>query len=815
MLSKILAKMTAENNSSKLSDYDVIIRETLGLLEWPKLCEIISNFTSTKQGEIHCKSLLPSDKLSTGLHLISETIEIGELEEAIEGGISFNGVFDISESLKVCKKQGVISGEELINIASTLGAARRLRKLIYDIETRPAFTRLLSNFSTLPDLEKILKFGIEEGGYVSDRASPRLAELRKRLLLLKSNKRDSLQELLRRFSPAFQDTTIGDRAGRSVLSLKKGYIGKIKGLVHDRSSSGNTFFIEPQEIISLENNITSVSSEVREEEFRLLKKWSYLVGDNFFEISHLNHTILKIDLALTRYRYSKWLKAVPPILKEDSDSAFSIEGLCHPLLLSMQLLGKSHSVVPISIEVPSDKKVVAITGPNTGGKTVTLKSLGLAVLMSRSGLFIPCKTRPVLPWISHVFADIGDEQSIDQNLSTFSGHVVRIKNILNLLKDLSGASLVLLDEVGAGTDPAEGTVLATSLLKILADRVRLTFATTHFGELKSLKYTDTRFENASVAFDSETLKPTFHLQWGIPGRSNALVIARRLGLDSEVLDTAYKLSGPESIEDINEIILGLERQRNRQQLAAEAAANLLAKTELLHEELLNRWEEQTKYSAKEEAKKRKQLEKSILEGQKEVRILINRLRDKSADGETARSSGLRLKDLQRENTKKKVNYAFNEWQPQLGERVRLVALEKAGEIVDISEDGLNVTVLCGLFRAKVHLRDLESLDGRKANPKIQEPKIEIQSKKIPHSLSETKITRNTIDIRGLRVHEAESLVEEKMRNLSGPFWVVHGIGTGKLKKGLRNWLSSLSYVERFEDADKSEGGYGCTVVWLR
>jgi DNA mismatch repair protein MutS2 len=502
---------------------------------------------------------------------------------------------------------------------------------------------------------------------------------------------------------------------------------------------------------------------------------------------------------------------VPAILDEEENTLFEIKDFRHPLLVWNDFHEKKNRVVPTSFDVSANLKVVAITGPNTGGKTVALKSIGLAVLMAKAGLLLPCTGSPRLPWCKNILADIGDEQSLQQNLSTFSGHILRISRILDAIDSFPGTTLVLLDEVGAGTDPTEGTALAMALLKIMADRARLTIATTHFGQLKALKYSDSRFENASVSFDSETIQPTFHLQWGIPGRSNAIEISKRLGLDEQVIKSAQKFINPENVENVNQVIQGLEKQRERQQSAAEDAAALLAKTELLHEELLNSWQKQRQQSEEFNEQGRFKLESSIRDGQKEVRHLIKRLRDQNASGETARIAGQRLRQMEKGYRSDRRIQHITSWTPKIGEKVRLSSIGKAGEIISFSDDGMQLTVLCGVFRSKVSLTEVESLDGQKAEIN---PLVQVKTSQVRKNLSLVRTKKNTLDVRGLRVHEAEGVIEEKLRHCSGALWVVHGIGSGKLKKGLRKWLDSLSYIEKVADAEPHDGGLGCSVVWM-
>ncbi len=788
-----------------------IIFESLNLLEWPTVCRHLSTFAVTEQGRKKCNSFSLPSNISLSQELLCQTLEIGSLDSSLEGGVPFQGVHDLENILMICSKGGVATGEDLLKVAETLRAARKLRKLIFDQLTRPRLSELLKDIVTLPDLQKLLEFGLDEGGRIADRASTKLSELRRHGNAVRLKRKDILQDILRKYSGLLQDNFVSERYGRPVLAFKAGTSDKVTGMVHDSSASGNTIYLEPQAVISIGNRLAKIDSEISDEERKLLSNWSKEVGINASAIANLGEILIQIEFSLARARYSKWLNGVPAILEEEENTLFEIKDFRHPLLSWNDFHEKKTTVVPTSFDVSPSLKVVAITGPNTGGKTVALKSIGLAVLMAKAGLLLPCKGLPRLPWCKHILADIGDEQSLQQSLSTFSGHILRISRILDVIASSPGTTLVLLDEVGAGTDPTEGTALAMALLKIMADRARLTIATTHFGELKALKYSDSRFENASVSFDSETIKPTFRLQWGIPGRSNAIEISKRLGLDAEVIKSAQKFINPQSVDNVNQVIKGLEEQRERQQSAAEDAASLLAKTELLHEELLDSWQKQRQRSDTVNEKGRFNLESSIREGQREVRELIKRLRDQNANGETARVAGQRLRQLEKGSRRNRGIQNRPNWIPKIGEKVRLSSIGKAGEIISFSDDGMQLTVLCGVFRSTVDLSDIESLDGQKASLKTV---INVNTSKVRKNFSLIRTKKNTLDVRGLRVHEAESVIEEKLRTCSGALWVIHGIGSGKLKKGLRQWFNTLSYIKKVADAEPFDGGAGCSVLWM-
>ncbi|MEY4354617.1 MAG: hypothetical protein RLZZ609_2858 [Cyanobacteriota bacterium] len=812
---------------------DGIQAEALELLEWPRLCGQVASFAATAAGKRHCQALPLGGSAAESQELLAETSELLALDGLLEGGLTFQGVADLGHTVALCAKGGTAGGEDLLAVATTLAAARRLRRQIDEPVLRPVTTALVDDLRTFPELEQRLQFCLEEGGRVADRANPALQGLRRQLAGVRAERRERLQELLRRWAPSLQDTVIAERNGRPVLAVKAAAASQLAGLVHDSSASGSTVFLEPQSVIPLGNRIRELEGQERELELAVLAELSALVGEQAEALHHLQTVLLRLEAALARARYGAWLGAVRPELATDPLAPWTLESLRHPLLLWQERRDEGQPVVPVSVRVAEPVRVVAITGPNTGGKTVTLKAVGLAALMARAGLFLPCSGSPRLPWCARVLADIGDEQSLQQNLSTFSGHIRRIARILEalareqgsqevFLSPAPGASLVLLDEVGAGTDPTEGTALAIALLRQLAERAHLTIATTHFGELKALKYADPRFENASVAFDVDTLSPTYHLQWGIPGRSNALAIAARLGLEPAVLQEAEVLLAPRGEGDVNAVIAGLESQRQRQQEAAEEAAALLARTELLHEELLERWQQQKEQSAELQEQRRQELERSIRAGQGEVRRLIRRLRQAgraqpTEAGEAARQVGQRLRKLEEAHRPTPERREHQGWLPKVGERVRVLSLGKAGEVLALADDGRELTVRCGVMRLTLELAAIEGLHGEKPTPpEPRQPVVAVRSRRNPASRGpEVRTERNTVDVRGLRVHEAEAAVEERLRGANGPLWVIHGIGTGKLKRGLRAWLETVPYVERVSDAEQGDGGQGCSVVWVK
>ena len=801
-----------ENNHPKyLNPNRSISDESINLLEWDTLKTHLSSFASTKMGQRAILGFDIPSEFEVSKRLLNETIEINNLENQLEKSISFSGVFDITRNIEICSKGGVIGSSDLLEIAETISVAREFKKILIDFEKRPFISSLTKDLSDNSNIEKILKNGIESNGRISDRASNKLADLRREVLSKKLERKILIDQFIQRNLSFIQDTTIGDRFGRPVLAVKVQFVEKFKGIIHDSSSSGNTIYFEPETVVSKGNKIASLEAMVTGEEFKLLQKWSSIISDNSENLIAMTGILLRLENALTRARYSKWIGGKIPIFEKNP--IVSLIGFSHPLLIWENK--KKGASVPVAVDfhITRNIKVVAITGPNTGGKTAALKGLGLALLMARAGLFIPSKNNPTIPFCPNIFVDIGDDQSLEENLSTFSGHISRIKKILESLHHKNGLSVVLLDEIGSGTDPFEGTALAIALLKEFAEKSDITLATTHYGDIKALKYSDPRFENVSVAFDEESLKPKYILNWGIPGRSNALSISKRIGLDEGILNEAANYLKPKEVENINNIIKGLEEEKIKQQKSAEAAAELIARTEILHDELKGNYEFQKLNAEKIQQNERYKLSKHIISAKKEVINLIKKLRDQNANGDDSRLIGNRLKEIENEHLSQKNIEKSISWNPQKGDFIKIKSLNSIGQITDLDKKGEFFEVTCGSFRSTLTLNDFEGINGEK--PNFKNSKIEINSSREDFSFSKIRTSKNTIDVRGLRVHEAEVIIEDKIRKFHGPLWIVHGIGTGKLKQGLRTWLSGLNYVDKIEDAAPNEGGLGCSIVWIK
>ncbi|EDX75116.1 MutS2 family protein [Coleofasciculus chthonoplastes PCC 7420] len=820
----------------------MIQSETLELLEWQRLCQHLATFAATKLGAIASRHLHPPATLAESLHLLAQTKEVYQLECQLTSGWTFEGIQDIGDALERAERQGILSGEDLLAIATTLAGVRRLRRLIDDQEDIPVLNQLVADIRTYPELEQEIHRCIDERGDVTDRASPKLAEIRQHSKSLRDRIYQTLQNIVQRQGGALQQPLITQRGDRFVLPVKAPQKDSVSGIVHDASSTGATLYIEPHAIVGLGNQLKTYQRREQAEAEAVRRVLTEQVAAVKPDLEQVLAVATRLDLATAKARYSLWLQANPPrFIDPNQRESITLRQLRHPLLVWQYQHEEDAPVVPITIQIQPQIKVVAITGPNTGGKTVTLKTLGLAALMAKVGLFVPAKEPVELPWFEQILADIGDEQSLEQSLSTFSGHIRRISRILEELENCRApwrvstdggeddlaqrepdtphptSALVLLDEIGAGTDPAEGSALAIALLNYLADHAQLTVATTHYGELKALKYQDERFENASVEFNDVTLSPTYRLLWGIPGRSNALTIAERLGLKSDVVSLAQTLVGGSS-EDVNQVISGLEAQRRDQETKAQEANQLLQQTERLHQEvsskakLLQERERELKLS-QEQA-----VQDAIAQAKAEIAQVIRKLQQGPQIAQNAKKATDALKEIEQRHIPKPPAKAKPAFQPKVGDRIRIPRLNQTAEVLTPADEDGELTVRFGLMKMTVSLADIESLEGQKAHIPV---KSKPASTPAPAAASPPtppiRTEKNTIDLRGSRVADAEVELEQAISKAiaSGVLWIIHGKGTGKLRAGVHEFLERHPLVDRFELAKQAEGGSGVTVAYLK
>ncbi|MFQ4146972.1 endonuclease MutS2 [Chlorogloeopsis sp. ULAP02] len=812
----------------------MIQAETLELLEWHRLCQHLSTFAATKLGAVVARDLRIPDSQAESEYLLVQTKEVYELESRLTTGLTFEGIQDIGDFLERAELQGVLAGDELLAIATTLAGARNLRRIIDNQPDVPILSELIADLRTYPELEQEIHRCIDERGQVTDRASQKLADVRTELRKIRNQITQKLQNILQAKAGAVQEQIITQRGDRYVIPVKAPQKDAIPGIVHDTSTSGATLYVEPNSIVPLGNQLRQLVRREQAEEEAIRRTLTEQVAAVKPDLERLLAIVTSLDLATAKARYSLWLQANPPhFINREANESITLRQLRHPLLVWQQQHEQGQAVIPVDLLIQPQIRVVTITGPNTGGKTVTLKTLGLAALMAKVGLFVPAREPVELPWFDQILADIGDEQSLQQNLSTFSGHIRRISRILDALgtgdteseenispsspPPLPPSSLVLFDEVGAGTDPAEGSALAIALLRYLSEHAQLTMATTHFGELKALKYQDERFENASVEFDEATLSPTYRLLWGIPGRSNALAIARRLGLKPEVVEAAKSNLGG-STDEVNQVIAGLEAQRRHQETKAAQAQDLLQQAERLYKEVTDKATALQERERDLRASQEIAVQQAIAQAKNEIAKVIRRLQQGTPTAQDAQQATNALNQITEKFIPQPPPKPKQGYVPKMGDRIRIPKLGQTAEVLTAPDEDGELTVRFGIMKMTVKLEDVESLDGKKAEPVIKEQKSKGESRTVetppPATAPAIRTSQNTVDLRGRRVPDAEMILDKAISEATGPIWIIHGHGTGKLRQGVHAFLKQHPRVNRYEAAEQSDGGTGVTVAYV-
>lgn len=786
--------------------------DILTTLEFDRVREQLQGYCQFSIAVERAAETGPSDDPGTVNYLLSVTAEAYTLiEEHPSFGV--RGSRDIRRHLDRAAIGGILAPEDLLEVLGTIGAARVIRRTFLKIDDAsgrfPAIDEFVSFISEHPSLEADLHRSISERGEVLDSASDTLRTIRLDLRRAHSRVVDRVQRILQssQFAPAIQDPIVTQRDGRYVLPVRADRRGQLPGVVHDTSASGQTLFVEPLEVVELNNRWRELQAAERHEIERILRRLSARVGDESDALRRSLDALAAIDLALAKARYASALRATRPRLTDDSSPLgrrISLRGARHPLL-------DQATVVPIELELGSRFRVLVITGPNTGGKTVALKTVGLMALMAQSGLFIPVDDGSELCIFDGVFADIGDEQSIEQSLSTFSSHMTRV---IAMLRDVTPQSLVLLDELGAGTDPEEGSALARSIIIELLERGCLAIGTTHYSELKAFAYTTSGAENGSVEFDLATLSPTYRLVVGVPGQSNALAIASRLGMPARVIQRAREFLNPD-VERVDTLLNEIRDRRNEAQRATRDAERARAEALQLREQA-----EQTRIEAdaiRESARQEALLE--IEQELSEARQAVRRLRELppripaselQPTAKSAREDLEKATEQVRTAVRRKPTRVATTTSPlKLGDLVEITSLGGEGEVVGFSEDGEQADIQMGAFKVRQPLTMLTKVSGRKR----AEPERRIAP---PPPRRDVDME---LHLRGQRAAGVDQMVDEYINDayLSRLPYVriVHGKGTGALREVVRQVVSRHPLVERFETPPHYEGGDGVTIAYLR
>ncbi len=792
----------------------------LAILEFDKVLDLLEDRCTYSVASELALDLAPSDHAPTARRALALTDEAKALLGSVPD-FSVRGARDIREIVRGAQIGILLNTSQLLEIQDTLGAARNLRRAFRRLpnpEGRyPGLSDVLVAVEEFPGLEADIGRTVGGRGEILDTASPELARIRSGLRTAHNRLLERLNGLLtsQKYGNAIREPIITMRDGRYVIPVRADARGAVGGIVHDSSSSGVTVFIEPIETVELNNAWRQLQRDEEHEIERILRRLSDVVALNADPLQRTVGGLAQFDFQLAKARFSLDLDAnSPTIADENAPCRIVLQHARHPLLTG--------NVVPIDIALGEDYRVLVITGPNTGGKTVALKTVGLLTLMAQAGLHIPADRTSVVSVFSQIFADIGDEQSIEQNLSTFSSHM---KNVIDMFARVTADSLVLLDEMGAGTDPTEGAALARSIVATLLDRGPLTVATTHYSELKSFAYTTPGVENASVEFNVETLSPTYRLLIGVPGRSNALAIAERLGLSQGIVGRARSYLTPQEVQ-VDELLGQIKDERD----AAEAA-RATAVAEQQEAEQIRRAAQETLREAERARVTAREGALSELEGEltgirEELRRLGRDREQVAVTREWLRQAETRATDLGQ--SVRQVRAARPAPGPsgpapvaiRPGDRVIVASLGQQGDVIEL-RDGGEAEVQVGTFRLRRPLSDLTRLSRNQVRTAEREGRASVPRRTPAVSIvpARGETVPLDIDVRGTRAMEAEETLDRYLNDAylaSLPFVrIIHGKGTGALRQAIRQFLAQHPLVAGTEGERDQQGGEGVTIARLR
>ena len=777
----------------------------LKILEFNKVKEQLLEHVSSSLGRKKALNIRPSTDYEEVIRRQEETDEAVTVLR-IKGNVPLGGIFDIRPHVKRAVIGGMLSPQELNQISSTIHASRQMKRFIEEFAEEESSLPILLGYTdkiiVLADLETSIRNAVDDNGEVLDSASETLRSLRNQLRTKESRVRERLESMIRSTSAQkmLSDAIITIRNDRFVIPVKQEYRGHYGGIIHDQSSSGQTLFIEPASIVQLNNELQGIRVKEQQEIERILIALSVQAAENSSELETIVDVLGEIDFMFAKARYSKRIKASKP--KINNEGKISLFKARHPLI-------PIDEVVANDIKLGAEYSTIVITGPNTGGKTVTLKTVGLCTLMAQAGLQIPALDGSETAVFGNVYADIGDEQSIEQSLSTFSSHMV---NIVDILDQVDFNSLVLFDELGAGTDPQEGAALAISILDEVYKRGARVIATTHYPELKAYGYNREGVINASVEFDIETLSPTYKLLIGVPGRSNAFEISKRLGLKDQVIETARSYIGADT-NQVENMIASLEESRRQAEADMEEANDFLKSAEKLHKDLQKQMAEfyEEKDAMHEKAAERAEdiVEKAKAEAEEIIRDLRKMRMEKHAEVKEHEliEAKKRLSEAapQMSSAKNKLKPKNNKHVFEAGDEVKVLSFGQKGHLLEkVSDNEWQVQI--GILKMKVAERDLEYVKSPK--PVETKPVATVKGKDFHVSLE--------LDLRGERYENALLRVEKYIDDalLAGypRVSIIHGKGTGALRQGVQEYLKNHRSVKKIRFGEAGEGGTGVTVV---
>lgn len=776
-------------------------KKILDVLEFDKVKQLFEPYLQTEQGEMELAALTPTDKKES---IETAFMELEDMEQILleEPRFAVSTIQDVRPVAKRLEMEAALNIDELLALKAVLRVTHELKDFYDNLENvrLERLNRLFDNLVDLPRLQGGLQ-AINEGGFVESFASEKLTKIRRRIQENEHQVREILQDLLKSKADMLADAVIASRNGRNVLPVKNTYRNRIAGVVHDISASGNTVYIEPRAVVNLNEEIANHRADERYEIIQILEELSDTLRPHAAEIANNAWIIGHLDLIKAKYRFMRDCKAVVP--EVSNNRSIQLLQLRHPLI---------ENAVANDLHFTEDLTEIVITGPNTGGKTIMLKTLGLAQIMAQSGLPILADPGSRVGIFSQVFADIGDEQSIEQSLSTFSSHMT---NIVSILNQVDTASLILLDELGAGTDPQEGAGLAIAILEDLRLRGIKTMATTHYPELKAYGIETAGVQNASMEFDTASLRPTYRFMQGVPGRSNAFEIARRLGLSETIIQDAMKMTNTDN--DVNQIIEKLEAQtlesRKRLDTIQEVEQENLkfnrALRKLYNE--LTRERETELNKVREEAKEI--VDMALSESDRILQGLHAKSQLKPHEIIEAKAQLKKLApetvDLSKNKVLKKAKKARA---PKVGDEILVISYGQRGTLVKQLKDG-RWEAQVGLIKMTLEEKEFNLIKAEKEAAQPKKRQVNVVKR------SNTSGPRARLDLRGKRYEEAmqelDGFIDQALLNNMAQVDIIHGIGTGVIREGVTKYLRRNKHVKSFEYAPQNAGGSGATIVTFK
>ncbi|MCP3741284.1 endonuclease MutS2 [Rossellomorea sp. BNER] len=779
--------------------------KALRTLEFDKIKEQLHQYTASSLGKTRVDELTPSSSLGEIIEMQNETDEAAKVLR-LKGHTPLAGIHNIRPHIKRAEIGGILSPMEFVQIASTIHASRKftlfIEEMLEDEVELPILEFKTNQMAVLTSLEHRIKHVVDENGEILDSASDTLRQIRSSLRANENRIREKLERTIRsnNAQKMLSDAIITIRNERYVIPVKQEYRGHYGGIIHDQSSSGQTLFIEPEAIVTLNNQLRELRLKEQDEIERILFELTQEINESGTELQTIVSIMADIDFMFTKAKFGKSIKGTKPLMNDNG--YIKLNKARHPLL-------PIEEAVANDIELGKDFSSIVITGPNTGGKTVTLKTVGLSTLMAQSGLQIPSLDGSEVAVFQSIYADIGDEQSIEQSLSTFSSHMV---NIVGILDKVDHESLVLFDELGAGTDPQEGAALAISILDEVHLRGARVIATTHYPELKAYGYNREGVVNASVEFNVETLSPTYKLLIGVPGRSNAFEISKRLGLKDNVIERAKAHIGTDS-KEVENMIASLEQSKRDAEKERLEANELLKQAEKMQKDMqkqmMEYYDKRDGMYEKAERKASDVVEKAKAEAEEIIRELRKMRLEKNVDIKEHEliDAKKRMENaaptLEKSRAKAKTKTENQQLKP--GDEVKVLTFDQKGHLVEkVSNSEWQVQM--GIMKMKVKEKDLEFIQSQQ---KVEtKPLATVKGKDFHVGLE--------LDLRGERFESALSKVEKYLDDATLAGYprvsIIHGKGTGALRQGVQEYLKNHRSVKKIRFGEAGEGGTGVTVV---